>query len=202
MPEHKTQSIVVDGITVEVSDIAASVINRSLASMQNQIDKLKAQLEADAEKAKTSKDSVDTELSDARKQIETKDAEIETLKKSLADAELTPQQLDSLVEDRFAVLDKARRVVGDKFDPKGKTTADVRREVVLAKVGDAAKDWNDDQITASFNTIQVDAKSGQRNDPIAGAIRDGIHSAGDARDAAYDEYNKNLTQGWRGASAA
>lgn len=150
------KTMTVDGIAVEMTDTAVQVVNKALANNEKAIaDSAKELTDAKAEVEKLKKD------------IEAKDAEIATLKKQAEDGKITPDKLDALVSDRATVIGKAKAMLGDKLVSDGKTDAEIRRQVVDAKLGEVAKDWSDEAVTASFNTLSADVKP---TDPIAAAV--------------------------------
>lgn len=188
-PEMKT--IVVDGLEVEVSDMAAKVVTRALDNFEEMIEEKKKKAKKDEEE----KAEYDSKLADSKKQIEAKDAEIATLKQQLKDAEVTPAKLDGLVKDRAAVIGKAKALLGDKLVIDGKSVDEMRKQAVDAKLGAAAKDWTADQVRASFDSLAA-TQSGRTQ--LDNVISDGIHQpASDAREAAYDSYVAGLQDAWK-----
>lgn len=139
------KTIVVDGINVEVPDTAAQVVAKFTKDMEGEMEKKDKRI-ADLEK------ELDEFKAKMKKDGETKDAEIETLKKKVSDAELTPQKLDDAVKAREAVITAAKKAM-PQVVTDGKTDNEIRKQVVANAMGDTAKDWNDDQIAASFNTL-------------------------------------------------
>ncbi|MBI1179112.1 MAG: DUF2213 domain-containing protein [Alphaproteobacteria bacterium] len=141
--DMNTKTIIVDGLQVVVTDAAEAAIL-----------KLQGQL-ADSVKAK---DAADGKIAELTTQAATKDAEIATLKKQAEDAKLSPQQL------RDAAKAYARTVdFGKKLAPKAGITdemdeAAIKKAVVSARLGDAAKDWTDAQIDTSFATLSAGVK--------------------------------------------
>lgn len=155
----KTQTVVVDGLSIETTSQGAQVIEK----LQKQIaDAATAHTKvvADATEAKKSFD----------KELAAKDAEIEKLKA----AQTTDAQLDARVAERSAVVDAARALV-DKFDPTGKSNDQIRTEVVRAKVADAKvlDGKSQDYINARFDAM-VEGAKGQ--DKFRTAMRDGAQS--------------------------
>jgi hypothetical protein len=144
-----TKTIMVDGISVEVSDTAAQVVEKTIKALN---DKAKT----DADKIKELEDELAELKGKAKTDTETKDAKIATLEKQLGDAALTPEKLDQAVKARAAVIDSAKKVLSTVV-VDGKSDADIRKQVVVGKMGDTAKDWTDAQIEASFNTLAVAA---------------------------------------------
>jgi hypothetical protein len=144
------RKIVIDGITVETTDMAAEVFGKHMRDMEEKAktdeDKIKA-LEDEIEALKAKKD-------EDKKASETKDAEIATLKKQVEDSAMTPAKLDDAVKARAVVVDAAKKVLSSVV-VDGKTDSEIRRQVVDSKLGDVAKDWSDEQVAASFNTLSA-----------------------------------------------
>ena len=202
----KMKTITVDGISVQIEDdTTASVIERSIAAATKTIDALKASVaDLTTQVAKATDGAVEA-AKVAVATITTKDAEIITLKKQVEDAKVTPALLDALVTDRNVTIFKARAILGDKLVVDGKTVDEVRKQVVDAKLGDAAKGWGDKEITASFNSFTADVKlDGMNKGEGANGVNDAIQhfmqpalNASDARSKAYGDYDKTLTESWR-----
>jgi len=182
------KSIVLDGITVSVSDTAAQVI---------------AKYQRDAEsKAKTDEDRI-KELEDelaalkekAQKDVETKDAEIATLLAQLEEAKMTPEKLDQAVKDRAMVIDSAKALLSTVV-VDGKSEAEIRRQVVDAKLGERAKGWTDEQIAASFSTL---AGGSTATRDYANAFKTNLVHVADA-DKAYQAYLDRTSNAWKGGA--
>jgi hypothetical protein len=157
------KTVMVDGIECQMTDTAAALVQRTISALQDAFEEEKKN---GKKKDEDCKDAA-VKITEMATQLGTKDAEIVTLKKQLADAKLTPQQLDALVKDRHAAVEKARRVLGDKLMVDGKTIEDMRKQVVDAKLGAAAQGWSDEQIRASFDTLTATA-------PTAGGVADAV----------------------------
>jgi hypothetical protein len=100
--------------------------------------------------------SLATDKAGLETQVATLTTDKVTLESQLADAKLSPAALRDAAKTFAQACDKAKALgvaITDDMDQPA-----VMKAVVSAKVGDAAKDWNDAQIAASFATI--DAKSG------------------------------------------
>lgn len=178
------RKVIIDGITVEMSETAAEAFakyrkdaeeeEKSLADkikdMEGRIEKMKADMaEMAAEKEKV-------------------DAENETIKKEMEDSKLTPAKLDAAVKARSEVIDAARKI-NPNLVVDGKGEADIRREVVAHKMGDRAKDWSDEAITASFNTLATMRGSSA---PASGAPAKTVTA-----DAAYDAMKQRLATAYQ-----
>lgn len=115
-------------------------------------------------------DTVVAILKDHKSAIDAKDAEIGRLEAELADAKskvLTDEQVEKLVADRAA--------------------AKAKRDAVVAKVGDKAKDWSDAQIDGAYMVV------GDADDSVRKAIAD-IKPAPDANDLIADAINKRFNK--------
>lgn len=203
-----SKTITVDGLPVEVvNDQAAAIIDKAMKDMAT---KLKAAEDAfgksTEELAAEKKKAQETDAKHVT-EMATKDAEIVTLKKQVEDAKLTPAKLDTLVKDRAVIAGKARSVLGDKLVTDGKTDSEIMGQVVTAKLGDAAKDWNADQIKISFDTITAGVKPVDTVTAGSGLVdtaRAFSAPAGDSTERAKVETiqtarDKQLNDAWKGA---
>ena len=195
-----TRKIMVDGIQVEAEEKDISIIERHIAKLAADLTTAQAALATAQTTATNDAATHATALATVKTESTNKDAEIVTLKKQLGDAKMTPAQLDKLVTDRVATVQRAKSIIGDALVIDGKTDADMRKQVVLAKLGDVAKDWNDDMINASFNTLAVVPDSGGNGlQHVVQLIANGTPAGGDPRVAAYTQYDTDLTNRWKTA---
>lgn len=121
-------------------------------------------LQAAKDAAITAKDEADKKVATLTTESATKDAKIVTLEKQIEDSKLTPAKLRDAAKAYALTVDKAKALgvtVTDEMDE-----AAIQKAVVAAKLGDAAKDWTDVQIAASFATMTADANVEPRHDPI------------------------------------
>lgn len=155
---------------VEMSD-AAIVAVKALQTDHAKLQTDHGALVADHAKLQTDHSTTlqakDAEIAAAKTAAETKDGEIAALKQQLKDAELSPAKLDAAVTARAQVIADAKKVGGDKIVVDGKTEAEIRREAVTLRLGDAAKTLSDDAINGAFLSYAADAKA---NDPIRRAL--------------------------------
>jgi len=131
-------------------------------------------LEAAVRKVETARDTANAALSDAENKlaqattahvtaVEAKDAQVATLTaqvatltQQLADAAITPAKLRDAAAAYAVVVNKAKALGVEVAD--NASESDIKRAVVTAKLGDAAKDWNDSQFDTSFATLTVGVK--------------------------------------------
>lgn len=205
LPMSKT--ILIDGVSVTFdTEQSAQIAERSIQSRDA---KIKEITDAAASEVKVLKDQAATDaatIATLTKDKDTLSGENAALKKQVEDAKITPQKLDELVRDRDVLLGKAKAVMGDKLVVDGKTDAEIRKQVVDARLGDAAKGFNDDQISAAFTAFTADVK------PASGAAAPALSDARSQfaqpaqtiadKNAFYDKRDKALEQRWKGADAA
>lgn len=155
-PEKPKMKITIgDAKDVDLSDgaavaLAVGTLNATLADAQAKVGALTA------------------ELSTATTATQAKDGEIAALNAKLADAIVTPAKLQALADARADVIGKAR-ALAPAIVTDGKTDAEIRKEAVTAKLGDAAKDMADAAIEGAFLALTKDANAA---DPLRAAITD------------------------------
>jgi len=183
-----TRTLMVDGLSVELTDKDAQIVQRAIAGLEKQIGDQKTVI--DGHKA----------------HIDAKDQEIGTLKadlKKAQDAALKPEDIDRLVADRASLIQDVK-AIDSKIEIKG-TDADLRRAAVKAKLGDdMIKDASDAEITGMFKAIAKDAKP---VDQFREVVRDsGTHAdSNDPRALAAKaraDRNKALQDGWKTTDSA
>lgn len=196
--EKRMKTITVDGLSVQVEDRDAEIVQRT-------IDKLTKQITTDAETMEEMKKRHAAEIAacatkdaEAKKLSDAKDAEIATLKKQLSDSEMTPAKLDVMVKDRALVITKARVLLGDALVSEGKTDSEIRRQVVDSVMGADSKGWSDDQVSASFAMI---AKKNITEDKLAAALSNSQVDAVTSLDKAYEDRDKALENAWKPKAA-
>lgn len=157
-----TRTLMVDGLSVELADKDAQIVQRAIEGFNKQITDLQ------------------TAAGEHKATLVKKDEEIGTLKadlKKAQDAALKPEDIDRMVADR-ATLIQTVKAIDSKIEAKG-SDADLRRAAVKSKLGDEmVKDASDAEISGMFKAIAKDVKA---VDPFASVVRDGLqHNLGDA----------------------
>lgn len=132
------------------------------------------------------------DLATAQTTIQAKDGEIAALNQKVTDAEVTPAKLQQLADARAEVIGKAKALM-PSLVTDGKTDAEIRKEAVVAKLGDAAKDMADAAIEGAFVAFTKDAKV----DPIRDAFKGGIVTVGDAHSRMTDAWKSEDHNAWR-----
>lgn len=157
-----TKMITFDGLPLEVTDAAEAAITK----LQGQITTL-----TDA------KVKAEGELTDTKTKLVERDAEIVTLKQSVEDAKVTPDQLRDAAKSYALVCDKAK-ALGVEFADDADADA-IMKAVVDAKMGDAAKGYEPKDYATAFAVLTKDAKV-EQTDPVRAALKNGVKS-NDAR---------------------
>lgn len=136
--EKQVKTITLDGLPVNLGDAAA--VEAAIAKLTN------------------AKDVADKALTDATSALDTEKGKVAALEKQLADAkaESDPVALDKRVADRSALIVAAKSLKADLVTD-GKTDADIRREVVAAKLGDVSA-YSDDGVNGAFAALSASVK--------------------------------------------
>jgi hypothetical protein len=184
-----TKTITFDGLPLEVTDAAEAAITK----LQGQITKLtEDKAKADGDVAKLTTDAA------------TKDAEIVTLKKQVDDAKVTPAQLRDAAKVYAKTVETAKKLAPTLTIADDADEASIKKAVVSAKLGDAAKDWSDEQVAVSFDTLASQSTDGNSIDPVRNALSGGVQTVGDAKaeyEKARDKARSNLSERYKGAPA-
>lgn len=143
-PNKMPHTLIIDGLQVpNVSDEAKAAIEK----LQGQVTALGA-----------AKDAAETKVGELTAAVSTKDGEIKALEQKVKDAEVTPAKLQQMAADRAKVIAAAQSLKpGIVVD--GKSDSDIRKEAVQSKLGDAAKDMDDNAISGAFTALTKDVKA-------------------------------------------
>lgn len=147
-----TKTILVDGFQVEVTPQAETAITK----LQDSITTLT-----------TERDTANTKLADAEKAKSTLEGEKAALEKQLKDA-TDPAALQAAATARASLCEKAKVLV-PSITLDGKTDAEIRKLVVDAKLGDAAKGMDEAAISGAFTTLAATVKT-KAGDTLTDAI--------------------------------
>lgn len=166
-----TRTITVDGLSVELADKDAQIVQRTLDGLTTKL--------ADAEKRVADADTAHkTEIAAKDAEIAKKDAELDAIKaKVLSDADI-----DKRVQDRAGLITTAQAIAKD-LKTDGLSDADIRKAAVVAKLGDEAiKDKSAEYIAVRFDILADEAK---KADPVRDALmnRDSNNLGDDASKA-------------------
>lgn len=139
-PKDQTMlKVVIDGITIETTEAGKEAIDKLQGQLSDANTKISELQGAATAAEKTHADA-----------IAAKEAEITELK----DAAPSAEDMDKRIEARAALMNDAKLVVGDDFDAKGKTDAEIRKAVVTKSLGDdAVKEMDDAAIQGAYAVV-------------------------------------------------
>lgn len=143
-------TVMVDNVAFSMTDQVASVVNNILSQ----------------------RDTARTALTTAQNDIATRDATIAGLRNDLQAAQNampTGAALDALIVERSDVLGKAQAILGKDVALAGLPTGDVKKRAVDKVLGDTAKDYTPEQVSAAFAAISVSIKADPVRDTLLGA---------------------------------
>lgn len=177
------RTVVVDGLSVQTTDQGAQAITKLQTDLETSAAKITA-LQEDHNKAIAAKDA----------DLAKKDAEIDALKTKVLDA----GALDKMVKARSELISSARRIAKD-IKTDGLSDAEIRRAVVIAKLGDeAVKDKTEAYIDARFDILAEDAEDAeQHDDPVRSALRSQDRTTRSTNDNGQADYEKRLADAWK-----
>ncbi|CAM3894983.1 hypothetical protein CCOS865_02221 [Pseudomonas reidholzensis] len=174
------RTVIVDGLSVQTTDQGAQAI-----------DKLTKQLADAGVNIKTLTDAHAVALAAKDGELAKKDAEIDGLKaKQLSDADI-----DKRVQARAELIGKAKAIHDGDYSGKG--DAEIRKAVVIARLGDAAiAGKTEAYIDARFDLLVEDA--GQ--DPVRSHFRAQDANPNKPGDNGQSAYESRLNDAWKGGA--
>lgn len=144
------RTVIVDGLSVQTTDQGAQAI-----------DKLTKQLADAGVNIKTLTDAHAAAMAAKDADLAKKDAEIDGLK----DKQLSDADIDKRVQARADLITKAKSIADADYTGKG--DAEIRKAVVIAKLGDAAiAGKTEAYIDARFDLLLEDAAKNPSGDPF------------------------------------
>lgn len=163
-------NIAFDGVSFEADPALAAAISAERDDAKGSYADMKRKYEdamAEASKMKEEMDAMGKEMQgkcdSAEGRADALAEEVESLKTDLEAAKQV--NVDSLVEERIALIDKARTSLDSAFDFAGKSAREIMEASIKAVRGDAdLSERSDDYVTAMFDTL---AESAPRSDSAA-----------------------------------
>lgn len=200
------KTLVIDGVSVMMSDTAAQIVERQMARIGDSLTQaLDRATKAEGE-FKALKDSTDAAAGAAKVALDTANGQIAALQKQIEDSAMTPEKLDVMVKERQAVADAARKIVADdKFVVDGLTVSQIRKGVVVARLGDSAKTMTDAGIEGAFAALAAQLPT---TTTTVGDVSRQVHAlsrpapVGDARQTAYEANRKRMSEAWKTGGVA
>lgn len=175
-----TAKVVFDGADFEVSEGIALAIGKERADAKTSYEAMKKQYDemcGQASKLKEEMDAMEQKMKGqcdaAEGRADALAAENTSLKADLEAAKAV--NVDSLVEERIALIEKAKPVLDSAYAFAGKSAREIMVDAVMAVRGDSMNlsERSDDYVQAAFDTISAD----DRKDSSTGPLRDAVASA-------------------------
>ena len=165
-----TAKVNFDGAEFEVTESVALAITKERDDAKMSYEDMKKKYDgmmAEASKMKEEMDAMQKEmkgkLDAAEGRADALTEEVDSLKGEVSEAQKV--NVDSLVEERITLINKARPSLDVAFDFAGKTAREIMETSIKAVRGDAdLSDRSDDYVTAMFDTL---AESTPRGDSAA-----------------------------------
>lgn len=197
-----TAKVVFDGADFEVSEGIALAIGKERADAKTSYEAMKKQYDemcGQASKLKEEMDAMEQKMKGqcdaAEGRADALAAENTSLKADLEAAKAV--NVDSLVEDRLALIEKAKPVLDSAYAFAGKSAREIMVDAVKAVRGDSMdlSERSDDYVQAAFDTIALDGRTDSSTGPLRAAVASVAVSAPPAayRDSLEKAYLRPLT---------
>jgi hypothetical protein len=160
-----TAKVNFDGAEFDVSESVALAITKEREDAKMSYEDMKKKYDGmmnEASKMKEEMDAMENEMKGKCDSAEGRaDALAQELETAKADLEAAKQvNVDSLVDERIALIDKARTSLDSAFDFAGKTAREIMEASIKAVRGDAdLSERSDDYVMAMFDTLSESARS-------------------------------------------
>jgi hypothetical protein len=161
-----TAKVNFDGAEFEVSESVALAITKEREDAKMSYEDMKKQYDAMMSEASKMKEEMDAMSKEMKGKCDSAEGRADALEQELeaAKAELEAAKqvnIDSLVEERVALIDKARTTLDGEFDFAGKDAREIMEAAVKAVRGDAIdlSEKSDDYVQAMFDTLAESARS-------------------------------------------
>ena len=155
-----TAKVNFDGAEFEVSESVALAITKEREDAKMSYEDMKKKYDAMMAEASKMKEEMDAMGKEMKGKCDAAEGRADALEQELESAKLElgaakEVNLDSLVEERVALIDKARTVLDSEFDFAGKGAREVMEAAIKAVRGDAfdLSERSDDYVQAMFDTL-------------------------------------------------
>ncbi len=194
-----TAKVNFDGAEFEVSESVALAITKEREDAKMSYEDMKKKYDgmmAEASKMKEEMDAMEKEMKGKMDAAEGRaDALAQELEAAKADLEAAKQvNIDSLVDERIALIDKARTTLDSEFDFSGKSAREVMEAAIKAVRGDSdLSERSDDYVEAMFDTLSETAR---KDSASTDSLRKAVASLASPV-AAPSSYLERLQNGWK-----
>jgi hypothetical protein len=160
-----TAKVNFDGAEFEVSESVALAITKEREDAKMSYEDMKKKYDGMMSEASKMKEEMDAMEKDMKGKCDSAEGRADALAQELetakVDLEAAKQiNVDSLVEERIALIDKARTSLDSAFDFTGKSVRDIMEASIKTVRGDTdLSERSDDYVTAMFDTLSESARS-------------------------------------------
>jgi len=194
-----TAKVNFDGAEFEVTESVALAVTKEREDAKKSYEDMKKMYDgmmSEASKMKEEMDAMHKEMKGKQDSAEGRaDALAEENTALKADLDSAKQvNVDSLVEERIALIDKARPSLDSAFDFAGKSVREIMEASIKAVRGDSdLSDRSDDYVTAMFDTL---VEAGSRDDSGTSELRQAVASIASPMSAP-SSYMDKLQNAWK-----
>lgn len=195
-----TAKVNFDGAEFEVTESVALAVTKEREDAKKSYEDMKKMYDSMMSEASQLKEEMDAMNKEMKGKCDSSDGRADALEQELsavkADLEASKQvNIDSLVEERIALIDKARISLDSEFDFAGKTTREVMQAAIKAVRGDAfdLSERSDDYVQAMFDTL---AESGRSDSAATDELRKAVASIASPASAP-TSYMDKLQNAWK-----
>jgi hypothetical protein len=196
-----TAKVNFDGAEFEVTESVALAITKEREDAKMSYEDMKKKYDGMMSEASKMKEEMDAMQKEMKSKCDSTEGRADALEQELAsvkeELEAAKQvNIDSLVEERLALIDKARTSLDSAFDFTGKNTREIMEAAIQASRGDALdlSERSDDYVQAMFDTL---ADAAPRSDSAAtDELRKAVASLATPI-AAPSSYMEKLQNAWK-----
>jgi len=197
-----TAKVNFDGAEFEVSESVALAITKEREDAKMSYEDMKKKYDAMMSEASKMKEEMDAMEKDMKGKCDAAEGRADALEQELADtkAELeTAKQInvDSLVEDRLALIEKARATLDSEFVFTGKNAREIMEASIKAVRGDSLdlSEKSDDYVQAMFDTL-ADSATSRGDSAATDELRKAVASIATPASAP-SSYMERLQNAWK-----
>jgi len=194
-----TAKVVFDGAEFEVTESVALAITKEREDAKMSYEDMKKkydELQAAADSMKAEMDAMEKKMQGkcdaAEGRADALAEHVEELKADLATAKEI--NLDSMVEERLSLIEKAKPVLDAAYDFSGKEAREVMVDAIQAVRGDSIdlSERSDDYVQAMFDTLEASRKDSATTDELRKAVASIASPM-----SAPSSYMDNLQNAWK-----
>jgi len=194
-----TAKVVFDGAEFEVTESVALAITKEREDAKMSYEDMKKkydELQAAADAMKSEMDAMEKKMKGkcdaAEGRADALAEQVEELKGDLAAAKEI--NLDSMVEERLSLIEKAKPVLDAAYDFSGKEAREVMVDAIQAVRGDSIdlSEKSDDYVQAMFDTLEASRKDSATTDELRKTVASIASPI-----SAPSSYMENLQNAWK-----